>query len=95
MKYNILVDNHALLKNLTTIYKILDESFKDFNLQFSQTKTKVLAALRPGKEIYFFFYIKDLDPEMSYILKDNGVMKLANAMETTQRIERNLFELGK
>jgi len=94
-KYSVLVDNHSLLKYLTTISKRADQTFKDFNLRFTWTKTKVPTILRPSDDIFFLFYIQDLDLEIRYILKNKGVNDLANVMDTTKRIKNNIFESSK
>ena len=36
-----------------------------------------------------------LDPKIRYILKHNGIDNLADAIDTTKRIENNLVESGK
>ena len=93
--YSIPVNNLALLKDLTIIFKKEEESLKDFNLSFGRIKTKISVALRPTKETYIFFYAQALDPKIRYILKDKGIDNLAHAIDTAKTIENNLVESGK
>lgn len=90
-KYDTIKISIALIKELSNITSVYEESIVDYNARFTKTHNSIKLNHTPDFDPYYDWYMDGLNVDMSYMIKYKIPINLINIKRITLVIKERLL----